>query len=167
MKKLIATAGAVSMLAFGGMVSAEEQLSLAAMDDVTAGGAAVVTANAVASGVLAVTEVLTSATTENIGSYPGQLGSVAIVQSIGSGATLAASNSNAIAFGSGAGSTIGTLASDVFVTSTAATTPGMMAASVNNVSSTASTIVIGDVAASVSAASSTSALGTGVSAVSP
>ena len=158
MKKLIATASAVSMLTFGGMVSAEEQLSLTAMDDVTAGGGAIVSAIATAEGVLANTQAQTTAVTQTIGSYLGQLGEIFIVSSYGRGDTAASSGAGAVAFGYAEGATVGTLASDVVANSIAATIPGTIASSVNSVTSTASTIIIGDTAASASNAMSTSAL---------
>lgn len=171
MKKLIVTASAVSMLAFGVMVSAEQQLSLTEMDGVTAGGIASAVADARARGVN--TDTYTSAigityTVDSI-AVSGQLGTIDVVRSEGEAISeaLATSGGFSSAIGMAVGTTEGTLASDVDVRSfadadtTGALIPGSRySAFSSNVSqSVASEIVRGRTASANSTSSSVAAIG--------
>lgn len=155
MKKLIITASAVSMLAFGAMVSAEQQLSLTDMDNVTAGGFANTFADARARGVTADTYTFTAGESLTIDELQieGQVGKIDVVASRGraESAAFATSGSFADASGYADGDTVGTLNSDVILTSiadadtTGALIPGsrISAYSMNESTSSASEIVRG------------------------
>lgn len=123
MKKLIITASAFSLLAFGSVVSAEQQLSMGQMDGVSAAGFADVFADARARGVTATTDTQTDAFVRTIDelAIPGQVGRIEVVASDGRGYSYAFSSTNPFAEAEGysQGNTIGTGISDVVETSLA------------------------------------------------
>lgn len=171
MKKLIVTASAVSMLAFGAMVSAEQHLSLTEMDGITAGGVATAIADARARGVTSSTFTSAIGLTYTVDSLavPGQLGSIDVVRSEGEAISEALATSGGFSSATGAafGDTEGTLNSDVAVTSFAdADTTGALLAgsrfsafSSNLSQSIASEIVRGRTSYANSSATSAAAIG--------
>jgi hypothetical protein len=186
MKKLIITATAASMLAFGAVVSAEQQLSFGEMDGVTAGGFVDAFADARARGVTSDTYTSTYALTRTIDAWqvPGQVGVIDVVASDGeavSSATATGSFAQAGGrlvnpdgsltdeLGYARGNTVGTLNSDVTVRSFAdADTTGdpefvpgsrVSAYSFNMSQGSASEIVIGRTALSNSQTSSVAVIG--------
>jgi hypothetical protein len=170
MKKLILTASAISMLAFGAMVSAEQQLSFGEMDGVTAGGFADGYAAARAHGVTSDTYTRTVADTFTVDELqiPGQVGKIDVVRSYGDAESRAfATGSFADASGYAHGDTEGTYNSDVIVTSLAdADTTGTIlpgsrvsAYSFNESLGSASEIVLGRTSYANSSTSSVAIIG--------
>ena len=120
MKKLVTIASAISLLTFGAAASAEQQLSLAEMEGVTAAGFADVLADARARGVEAFTATDTFAFTRTVDELivSGQVGRINVVQTDGFAESCAfARGSFAEADGFSLGFTEGTLNSDVVETS--------------------------------------------------
>jgi hypothetical protein len=166
MKQLVIAATAASLFAFGAAVNAEQTLTAAEMDGVTAAGFVDTFADARARGVEAETVVFTDAdvrTIDEIG-VPGQKGRIEVVRSRGvaSSYAYAAPGSIVEADGYAIGDTEGTLASDILLRSYAdADTTGALVAgskysaySQNRGEAYASEIVRGRTASSnVSAAS--------------
>jgi hypothetical protein len=170
MKKLIIAASTVSLLVFGASVSAEQRLSAAEMDGVTAAGFAEYFASARARGVESSTEVETYGDTYTVDTarVPGQVGGIDVVRSEGGARTYAyARGSFAEADGYVEGDTEGTLASDTYGESladadtTGALRPGsrVSAYSYNYGWSDASEIVLGRTASANSSAGSFAIIG--------
>lgn len=116
MKKLIITASTLSLLAFGSVASAEQQLSMAEMEGVSAAGFADVFADARARGVEAFAQTYTDAFTRTVDEIQvdGQVGAIDVVQTDGLAESYAfARGSFAEADGYSVGFTEGTLRSDV------------------------------------------------------
>lgn len=177
MKKLIITASAISMLAFGAVASAEQQLSLSQMDGITAGGSFDGWADARARGVYADVYTRAYGTTKTIDvlQIPGQVGKIDVVRTDGrtestafaTGYDNGVSTPFADAYGEVIGDTEGTLGSDVVQTSyadadtTGALIPGsrVSAYSYNSGQSTASEIVLGRTSLANSTAYSVAIIG--------
>lgn len=166
MKRISVALGVASLLILSATVSAEEQLSMAQMDGVTAGGSAVATAIANAFGNVTATATATLATVQAVGFVPGQVGQIAI---IGSNANADASaqatgspaqaGGTAIALGSAAGQTLGSGLSDtVSDTSVLADSISLFAGSASSNTSIASSVLIGLSSSANSAAASAAAL---------
>jgi hypothetical protein len=121
MKKLVIAATVTSLFAFGAAANAEQTLSAAEMDTVTAAGFVDAFADARARGVSTETKVKTEAevyTVDNL-VVPGQKGKIEVVRSRGLAASYAyaAPGSFVEADGYAWGETEGTLESDLFLTS--------------------------------------------------
>lgn len=171
MKKLMIAATAMSLFAFGAAVNAEQSLTSAEMDSVTAAGFVSVIADARARGIETVSDVVAVGESETIDelSVPGQKGVIEVVRSRGTAASyaFAAPGSYVEADGMATGDTEGTLASDVYLESYAdADTTGEFvlgskysAYSYNKARSEASEIVIGRTASSNAYATSQVFLG--------
>jgi hypothetical protein len=171
MKKLVIAATAMSFFAFGAAVNADQALTAAEMDSVTAAGFVDAYAEARARGVDTVTDSYAfgeSITVDEL-VVPGQKGKIEVVRSRGTAASYAyaAPGSFVEADGVAAGDTEGTLASDLVLTSYAdADTTGEFvvgskysAYSSNRAQGWASEIVLGRTATNNTMASSIVILG--------
>ena len=166
MKRTSVALGFASMLMLSATVSAEEQLSMAQMDGVTAGGTAVAQAVANAIGNLTGTATGTVATVQSIGSVPGQVGQIAIILSTAiADASAQATGSpaqaggTALAVGNASGQTVGSGLSDTQSgTGVVADSINLLASSQSGNTSIATSVLIGLTAASSSAATSAASL---------
>jgi hypothetical protein len=171
MKKLIITASAISMLAFGAVASAEQQLSLSQMDGITAGGSFDGLADARARGEYTDAYTWSEGTSRTVDEIQveGQVGAIDVVRTDGytESDAYATGGSFADAHGYVTGDTEGTLASDVFQTSYAdADTTGVLipgsrvsAYSYNEGHSNASEIILGRTATANSTSASVAIIG--------
>jgi hypothetical protein len=161
MKKTFITLGMASALAFSAMVSAEQELSLAEMDGITAAGSASAAALANAFGAQTSSFADTFTNVEGGEPIPGQVGAIFPISSTSAAVTeaLAASSAVATAFGDAVGATIGTGLSDTTAASEAlADADTLVATSANTASGIASSLFIGQSSAASAAANSFSAL---------
>ena len=162
MNKTLITLGMASALAFSATVSAEQALSSAEMDSITAAGSA--SASAVANALGAATSTFADTYTNVVGGEPiaGQVGVIYPVSSTAAALTEALAQSSAVATAAGdaGAATIGTGLSDTTATSSAwADADGLVATSMNTASGLATELFRGASAANASAANSFSALG--------
>ena len=166
MKRTSVALGVASLLILSATVSAEEQLSMAQMDGVTAGGSAVATAIASAFGNVTATATATLATVQAVAFVPGQVGQIAIIGSnSNANASAQATGSpaqaggTAIALGSAAGATVGSGLSDTQGnTEVLADSIFLFAGSASSNTSIASSVLIGLSSSANSAAASAAAL---------
>lgn len=121
MKKIIIAATTMSLFAFGAAVNAEQALTAAEMDSVTAAGFVDTFADARARGVETVTDVFAEGESYTVDelTVPGQKGKIEVVRSRGVAASYAyaAPGSFVEADGYATGDTEGTLESDLILTS--------------------------------------------------
>lgn len=162
MKKIFITLGMASALAFSSMVSAEQALSLAEMDGVTAAGSASAAALANAFGAQTSSFADTFTNVEGGEPIPGQVGAIFPISSTSAAVTeaLAASSAVATAFGNAAGATIGTGLSDTTAASEAlADADNLIATSANTATGIATALFRGQSSVASAVANSFSALG--------
>lgn len=159
--KAILTLTAASVIAFSGLATAEQSLSMAEMDSVSAAGFADAQAFADAVGVdtFANTNTVTSVVGQE--DVPGQFGSIYDIIANALAEANAGSDGNALASGRGSGATVGSLLSDTesfadVDTDTLAANP--FATSVARNVSVASSILRTNTASSSSLANSASSL---------
>ena len=162
MNKTLITLGMASALAFSVTVSAEQALSLAEMDGITAAGSA--TASAVADAIGAITSTYADTATSVVGGEP-ILGQVGKIYPISSGAAamteaLAQSSAVAAAAGNAVAATVGTGLSDTTAASQSlANADALQAANASVATGIATELFRGASAASFSQTNSFSALG--------
>jgi hypothetical protein len=123
--KFVKTLTAASVIAFSSMAAAEQPLSMADMDGVSAGGFGIAEAIATALGAVTATAtsaIGTSVSTEQV--FP-QLGVVNLIQSNALADSASASDGVALALATGVGQTNGNLLSDTVSTSETATNSGV------------------------------------------
>jgi hypothetical protein len=161
MNKTVITLGMASALAFSTMVNAEQALTLAEMDGITAAGSA--TASALADAIGASTSTFADTFTNVVGgeAIPGQVGAIYPISSTAAAVTEALAQSSAVAtaLGDAAAATVGTGLSETAVASSAvANADALIATSANTASGIATALFRGESAAASAAANSFSAL---------
>lgn len=159
MKQTLIALATASVLGFASAVTAEQELSLAQMDSVTAGGNAAAEAMADAFGIDTMTATTTAASVESLGNVAGQVGAIEIIGSEAMAMSEAAADGVSVAMSGGAGMTEGTLLSDTTSASTALSDAvNLMSMATAQNTSMASEAVLGRNASASSASMSAAAL---------
>ena len=165
MKHMTLTLSAAAMLAMAGVVSAEDQLSAAQMDGITAGGIAEAVAAAEALGnTAAFEEVITAAAVVPVDATAGELGAIYTILSEAFTSSEALADDDAYALGIAEGTASGSGDADVFSESLAAADSTAAHSAVAEAASAAvaTSVLVGEVAFVSNEASSVAALGDAV-----
>ena len=153
---------AASIVVLSAAASAEQPLTSAQMDGVSAGGSALAEAVAQALGnVATTTQTATTTTVQAVSLGLGQLGAIFDIQSVAQAGAASTSDGTAIAVGEAVGATQGSLLSDtasVAQTFTDTTAPLPVAAAAAANTSIAASILFGFPTAAQSTAASAAAL---------
>lgn len=159
MKRALIAFGTASVLAFSVAALADNELSLAQLDGVTAGGNAAADAYADAFGVNTTSNTSTFAEVLSLGNVAGQVGYIEKIKATAVAASDAAADGQAMAMGAASGVANGTgLADSYSYSRSLADNPGLVARQNNYNNTMASTILRGHTASSSSMAGSAAAL---------